>query len=314
MDRELQLELFGSDSDDDMSATPAVPASEPPPAPLALPALAPAPAPAPAPAVAKRKRPLESEGDELLLQELRCPITQELPVDPVTAGDGRVYERLAVIRHFKGRDKVTSPVTGEEISPVLVPSHQMRNTIERLIERQVLAGPEADLWKKANEDFKALDPQSKEMACKAHAGDSKAMHQLGVAYRDGTRGVKKDLDKALKWLMKPAMEDDVRAVTDRAAMLIANAKPTFVVMEMTRAAMLGSAHACAQLGHWFSSGSSGNEYAAKSDLWAHYWFKRMRSASCKNAHQQYVNQVDEWYKAHGEQEMAKWLERYYASV
>ena len=31
--------------------------------------------------------------------EFCCPITQELPVDPVTAEDGRVYERTRTPRH-----------------------------------------------------------------------------------------------------------------------------------------------------------------------------------------------------------------------
>ena len=31
-----------------------------------------------------------------MAEEFVCPITQELPVDPVTAEDGRVYERSAI--------------------------------------------------------------------------------------------------------------------------------------------------------------------------------------------------------------------------
>ncbi len=34
--------------------------------------------------------------DDDVLHEYRCPITQELPVDAVTAQDGHTYERAAI--------------------------------------------------------------------------------------------------------------------------------------------------------------------------------------------------------------------------
>ena len=34
--------------------------------------------------------------DDDVLSEYRCPITQELPVDPVVAEDGQAYERSAI--------------------------------------------------------------------------------------------------------------------------------------------------------------------------------------------------------------------------
>ena len=33
--------------------------------------------------------------------DLRCPITQELPVDPVIAKDGKIYEREAILEWFR---------------------------------------------------------------------------------------------------------------------------------------------------------------------------------------------------------------------
>ena len=35
-----------------------------------------------------------------LALEYLCPITRELPVDPVMAEDGRIYERSAIEKHF----------------------------------------------------------------------------------------------------------------------------------------------------------------------------------------------------------------------
>ena len=39
----------------------------------------------------KFKKTVDDSASEFL-----CPITQELPIDPVTAEDGRVYERQAI--------------------------------------------------------------------------------------------------------------------------------------------------------------------------------------------------------------------------
>ena len=33
--------------------------------------------------------------------DLRCPITLQLPFDPVTAQDGKIYERTAILEWFK---------------------------------------------------------------------------------------------------------------------------------------------------------------------------------------------------------------------
>ena len=35
--------------------------------------------------------------------DLRCPITQELPIDPVMAKDGKIYERTAILKWFRKR-------------------------------------------------------------------------------------------------------------------------------------------------------------------------------------------------------------------
>ena len=54
---------------------------------------------------------------DAVAEEWVCPITQELPLDPVTAEDGRVYERSAIATRL-GRarpagEAVKSPVTNE---------------------------------------------------------------------------------------------------------------------------------------------------------------------------------------------------------
>ena len=56
---------------------------------------------------------------------LICPITQELFSDPVTAADGRTYEREAILRWFNSR--ATSPLTNRAISTNLVENVEIRN-------------------------------------------------------------------------------------------------------------------------------------------------------------------------------------------
>ena len=36
--------------------------------------------------------------------DLLCPITQELPFDPVIAKDGKIYERTAILEWFRKKD------------------------------------------------------------------------------------------------------------------------------------------------------------------------------------------------------------------
>ena len=72
-----------------------------------------------------------------LREEWECPITRELPIKPVIAEDGRVYEKAAIEKWIdvqqKERKKVKSPMTmcfmGSSIKPV---SSQVQNTIDAL--------------------------------------------------------------------------------------------------------------------------------------------------------------------------------------
>ena len=77
-----------------------------------------------------RKRPLDevdsaetskrfrSAVDESLTH-LVCAITQELPLDPVTAEDGNIYERSAIEAWLKKQQK--SPLTNTPMGPSCCP-------------------------------------------------------------------------------------------------------------------------------------------------------------------------------------------------
>ena len=101
--------------------------------------------------------------------ELRCPITQELPVDPVMAEDGKIYERKAILEWFSKKDRPTSPSTGAVIGKKLLPAVQTKNTIEMLIKSGAIEGELATAW---TEKLK-LEKKVKELRAKAEGGDGR---------------------------------------------------------------------------------------------------------------------------------------------
>ena len=84
--------------------------------------------------------------------ELVCPITLELPLDPVLAKDGRIYERSAITDHLNTAAAngygIKSPYTNQPMGSELLPAPQIKNTIEVLIETgSVDFGDLSDGWK-----------------------------------------------------------------------------------------------------------------------------------------------------------------------
>ena len=65
-----------------------------------------------------------------------CPLTLELPTNPVVAQDGRVYEAHAwkmYIKTMKSKNKVISPITKKRISPQVYASSDIRTMIESAV-------------------------------------------------------------------------------------------------------------------------------------------------------------------------------------
>ena len=54
-----------------------------------------------------------------IAEELICPITQELPVEPVLAEDGRIYEKKDLLQWFGTDREAKSPTTGDIIGTTL---------------------------------------------------------------------------------------------------------------------------------------------------------------------------------------------------
>ena len=81
-----------------------------------------------------------------------CPITHELPIDPVIAKDGRIYERSAIKTWFESKD--TSPCTNKKIGKLLVRAPHVKNIIKKIILTGVVNIDEAwvDKWNERWED------------------------------------------------------------------------------------------------------------------------------------------------------------------
>ena len=137
-------------------------------------------------------------------EEYVCPITAELPIDPVTAEDGRCYERCAIEEWFKRQPqpRVKSPMKNELMGRRLLPAVQLRNTLKRLVESGAISGSKADAWKKVMAD----EAKVAALRAKVEGGDVNAMRALGIMYHDGTHGLKKDATLAFKWISAAGSE------------------------------------------------------------------------------------------------------------
>lgn len=212
---------------------------------------------------------------EKIVDEFLCPITSELPLEPVFAEDGRVYEASAISDWFahNPRDKANSPVTSELIGKQLFPAVQVQNTIRYLITTGVISGDKAAAWKKIIETEKLVAA----LRTKAEDGDVVSMRELGVMYRHGLNGLPEDCVQAFAWL-KPAADkgDPVSQVAISQAYLNGDGvarNEALALINLVRAAEAGSQFACYLLGNAHEKGGTLNVYSNPDE--AAMWYRRM---------------------------------------
>ena len=212
--------------------------------------------------------------------DLLCPITQELPLEPVIAKDGKIYERNAILEWFSKKDgDATSPSTGKVIDTELVPAVQVRNTIESLIKSGAIEGELAEAWTKKLE----LAKEVKEIRAKAEGGDGGAMYNIGIYYEYGMNGVAQDIAQARAWYERGA------AVRDRSCLakmgmrqVIGLDGPPNIglgILNITEAAHLGSDYGAFLLGEWFFKGELG---LPKDPARARFWLQQVANDECKS--------------------------------
>jgi len=192
-----------------------------------------------------------------LADEYICPITQELPIEPVIAEDGKVYEKGA-IEEWLGKQQ-RSPLTGLPMGTRLMPATQARNTIEQLVQSGAIEGEKAASWKKKLKGEKKL----KELREKAEAGDAGAMYSMFRAYTNNFAkyGLKRDSRQARAWLERGARLQHPMCMAsygDYHLKGIGGEKlPALGLVFLGQAASLGSDLAAWLLGRAFIEGSDG---------------------------------------------------------
>ncbi|WOL19872.1 hypothetical protein Cni_G28674 [Canna indica] len=127
------------------------------------------------------------------LEYLRCPISLELMLDPVTVATGQTYDRASITKWLKS-GCLTCPVTGEKLTNTdLVPNSAVRNLIEQLCRIKNIPIPEPnakhrkDVAKTANPlslaASEAMRMAAAFLAGKLAAGTSKEKNKAALEIR-----------------------------------------------------------------------------------------------------------------------------------
>lgn len=135
--------------------------------------------------------------------DLICPLTLELPFDPVTAEDGQVYERAAIDNYFKktplsDEKLIHSPVTNELMGLRYLSTPRYKKIIETLIKNGVITGTLAEKWEE-----RALHKEHMEdMLTMAQQGIVMEMLAVACNYLTGEGDFIPDAEVAFKWFEK----------------------------------------------------------------------------------------------------------------
>ena len=225
--------------------------------------------------------------------ELVCPITFSLPVDPVMAEDGNVYERSAIEEWLKKQLK--SPVTNLAMGTKLLPALRVKNMIRTMVASGALTGDKVDAWKLKLEE----EEEVAEMLRKAEAGDGKAMYNLGVCYENGELGLAKDKAKAFEWFEK-SHEAGHAGGTGSLGTCYLNGKgvpkcPMRANTLLSQAAERGSKYACSKLGRAYAEGLWG---FPKDETMARRYYSMVASAAINDCTGVPNERATTWLREH----------------
>ena len=225
--------------------------------------------------------------------ELVCPITFSLPVDPVTAEDGKVYERSAIEEWLKKKRK--SPVTNLAMGTKLLPALQVKSMIRTMVASGALTGDKVDAWKlKLEEEEKVA-----EMLREAEAGDGRAMFYLGVWYENGELGLAEDVAKAFEWFKKSHEAGNVCGTCALGSCYLYGAGvPKCFARGATllcEAAWRGSKNACYNLGLAYAKGCLG---FPKDEKMARQYYSMVASAENDDCADDDIEEAATWLLAH----------------
>ena len=155
----------------------------------------------PEPVEEERKPAAAKPKTKSVLETLTCPITLELPLDPVMADDGIIYERSSIEEHLQRSDK--SPIKNVRMGNKLIESHQVKSMIESLVENA--ADKEQGLvnsYKERLDQKKVID----NLVAQAQAGNVPVMLQVAENYYEGKNGFDLNQKRGFHWYSKAADE------------------------------------------------------------------------------------------------------------
>ena len=219
------------------------------------------------------------------IEHMICPITICLPVDPVFAEDGRLYERAAIegwlVKHQR------SPYSNEKMGTKLLAAPQVKCMLRTMVESGKLTGDMVDVWKtklRLEKTFRM-----------ANNGNARAMFFIGQSYAIGRHGLQKDLTKALEWYTKSHEAGYPTGTAALGAMYLhGNVVPKCHLRAatlITQAATAGSKCACFTLSAAFSRGSHG---FPRDDMFAFEYFSKVAKASTCDLRQQFIDFTASW--------------------
>ena len=228
-------------------------------------------------------------------EELICPITFELPVDPVMAEDGRVYERHAIEDWIARPGELKSPTANTPMGPRLFPARQVRNIIERMVRTGSISGPKAEAWSKKL----AGEEEVKAMRARAEGGDAEAMRMLGYCYCRGEMGLAEDSKQAADWWQRGHDLGHATCTADLGACYArgegVEMNKTYAVHLFSIAAKGGSEAGCSNLARAFAAGLKGLPQNARE---ATRWFRAMESATARDAGDGARDYAAKWLREH----------------
>ena len=227
------------------------------------------------------------------MNKLLCPITFSLPVDPVIAEDGKVYDRSAIEEWLKQQRK--SPVTNLEMGTKLLPALQVTDMIRTMVSKGTLMGGKVDAWRQRMKEKEEVE----EMLRLAEAGNGGAMCNLGVWYMHGDKGLAEDEAKAFEWFKKSHEAGYAGGTGSLGVFYLYGAGmpkcPVRGATLLSDAAGRGSKCACSNLGLAYAEGHHG---FPKDETMARRYFSMVASASIDDCADAGVEEAATWLRAH----------------
>ena len=232
-----------------------------------------------------------------LAAELICPIIQDLPVEPVMAADGGIYNRPDISKWFRTSSK--SPITNQDIPKTLIPVPRIRNQIEALVESGDLSDEQVKSWKARVAEAESMKAEVENLHLRCQKNERTAMMTLALFYSKGMKGLEPDQEKAVS-LWKSASElGSASAHVNIGLHLLSGSgiekSVSNALVHITQGMMLGSEFGCYILATVYLFGKLGvkKEYNK-----ARQFFEKMPKCSVMDATNEIREVAKKWLQEH----------------